>query len=189
MKDYFTKEDEKLKWTELSSKNLLETPVFDVTVRHNRSFDGLEGDYYVMNARDWVFVIPEMDGKFLMVKQWRHGSKKLDIEFPGGVIDDGESPEKAAMRELEEETGCKAGKLTKLGSVNPNPALFSNNFHVFLAEDLIQTGKQHLDYDENINYFEMPKSEVFECMGNEQFQHGLMAAALCLYLTKKCKRR
>lgn len=188
MKNYLTEEDEKLKWNELSCKSLLKTVVFDVTVRHNRAEDGMEGDYFVMNARDWVFVIPERNGKFLMVKQWRHGNKKLSIEFPGGVIDEGESPEEAAKRELEEETGFRANKLIKLGSVNPNPALFSNNFHVYLAEDLTETGVQHLDHDEHINYFEMNKEEVFECVGNEQFQHGLMASALCLYLTKDYRK-
>lgn len=188
MKNYFTKEDEKLKWTELNSESLLKTVVFDVTVRHNRAADGLEGDYFVMNARDWVFVIPERNGNFLMVKQWRHGSKSLSIEFPGGVIDDGEKPEEAAVRELEEETGFKAGKLTKLGEVNPNPALFSNKFHVYLAEDLTETGIQHLDHDEHINYFEMPKEEVFAGAGTEQFPHGLMATALCFYLTKDYRK-
>lgn len=187
MKNYFTEEDEKLKWTELGCKSLLKTIVFDVTVKHNKSSDGLEGDYYVMNARDWVCVIPVKNEKFLMVKQWRHGEGKLSIEFPGGVIDDGEDPETAAKRELEEETGFKAGKLIKLGSINPNPALFSNHYHVYLAEELEATGVQHLDHDEYINCLEMTKEEVFECVGSEQFQHGLMATALCLYLTKNYK--
>lgn len=182
MKNYFTKDDEKLKWTQGQSKKLLDTCVFEVTSVDSCSAQGVRGDYIIMNARDWVIVIPRHDDNFLMVKQWRHGEKALSIEFPGGVIDRGEAPEAAARRELEEETGFKAGKLTKLGSVNPNPALFSNHLHVFLAEDLISTGQQHLDEDEFINYFEMPINEVLQGMGTEQFPHALMGTALAMYL-------
>lgn len=185
MKNLFTDEDEKLKWKTLNEKLVLKTVVFDVTVHENQSSSGVKGDYYVMKAPDWVITIPEKDGKFLMVKQWRHGEKALSVEFPGGVIDKGEEPEVAAARELLEETGCKAGKLTKLGKVNPNPALFSNHVHIFLAEDLTPTGKQELDADEFINCMELSKKEVMEGMGTEQFPHGLMAMALCLYMKHK----
>ena len=182
MKNFFTEKDEKLKWKTLSEKELLKTIVFDVTVHENQSSSGLKGDYYVMKAPDWVITIPEKDGKFLMVKQWRHGEKALSVEFPGGVIDRGEEPEAAAARELLEETGYKAGKLTKLGKVNPNPALFDNHVHIYLAEDLVKVGKQELDDDEFINCMELSKEEVLEEMGTEAFPHGLMAMALCLYM-------
>jgi len=187
MTDYFTADDEKLKWKTGEIKSLLNTCVFEVTSSHNTSSTGVEGDYIIMNARDWAIVIPKKDGNFLMVKQWRHGEKSLSIEFPGGVIDEGEDPDMAACRELEEETGFKAGKLTKLGKVNPNPALFSNHVHVYLAEELVPTGVQHLDDDEFVNYFEMPVGEVIEGMGTEQFPHALMGTALAMYLKHSMK--
>ena len=185
MKNYFTTDDEKLKWKTLGEKHLLKTIVFDVNACENVSSTGLKGEYYVMKAPDWVITIPEKAGKFLMVKQWRHGEKSLSVEFPGGVIDAGEEPEAAAARELLEETGCKAGKLIKLGKVNPNPALFTNHLHIFLAENLEPTGKQDLDEDEMINCMELSKEEVLEGMGTDQFPHGLMATAMCLYLKHK----
>ena len=182
---YFTEADEGLKWETKSTKTILSTVVFDVTEQRNRASDGTEGNYVVMNASDWVIVIPkhhtEQGDTFLMVKQWRHGEKALSVEFPGGVIDAGESPEAAARRELEEETGYKAGKLTKLGSSNPNPALFSNHVHFFLAEDLTPTGIQHLDADEFINYMELPIEEVIQGIGTTDFPHALMGTALALY--------
>ena len=182
MQNYFSKEDDKLKWTEGEPKELLKTVVCKVTCRHNTSYDGTEGDYIIMEAPDWVIVIPEKDDKFLMVKQWRHGESALSVEFPGGVIDKGEEPEQAARRELEEETGCRAGKLIKLGSVNPNPALFSNHVHFYLAQELSATGKQHLDEDEFINCMELSKNEVLEGMGTAQFPHAIMGMALSLYI-------
>ena len=185
MKSYFTKEDEKLKWTEGKKDLLLRTIVYDVTSRHNKAADGTEGDYLIMDARDWVIVIAEKEENFLMVKQWRHGESALSVEFPGGVIDKGEEPEAAARRELEEETGCKAGKLIKLGSCNPNPALFSNHLHVYLAQDLISTGKQKLDEDEFINCIELSKEEVINGMGTKEFPHALMGTALAFYFKYK----
>ncbi len=182
MKNYFSPDDEKLKWKEGKAEELLKTVVCSVTKRHNTSSDGTEGDYIIMNAPDWVIVIAELNDNFLMVKQWRHGEAGLSIEFPGGVIDKGENPEQAARRELEEETGYKAGKLTKLGSVNPNPALFSNHVHFYLAEDLQATGKQCLDEDEFINCMELSKKEVLDGMGTEQFPHAIMGMALSLYI-------
>ena len=182
MKNYFTKDDDNLKWTQGQVKTLLETVVCKVTSHHNTSSSGVNGDYIIMDAPDWVIVIPEKNDSFLMVKQWRHGEGALSVEFPGGVIDKGEKPEEAARRELEEETGCKAGKLLKLGSVNPNPALFNNHVHFFLAQDLISTGKQNLDEDEFINCMELSKEEALEGMGTEQFPHAIMGMALSLYI-------
>lgn len=182
MKSYLCKADEALKWVTKSVKSLLKTVVFDVTEQNNISKSGVTGNYIILNAQDWVIVIPKKNDCFLMVKQWRHGEKALSVEFPGGVIDKGELPETAAARELEEETGFKANKLIKLGSVNPNPALFSNHVHIFLAEDLVDTGKQHLDNDEFINFMEIPINEVIAAMGTSEFPHALMGTALAMYL-------
>ena len=185
MKNYFTDDDEKLKWKTNSRKQLMKTVVFNLMACDNESSGGVKGEYIVMDAPDWVIVIPEKEDRFLMVKQWRHGECSLSVEFPGGVIDKGELPEAAAARELEEETGCRAESLIKLGSVNPNPALFSNHVHVFLATNLVQTGEQHLDHDEFINYMEIPKKEVLDGMGTPQFCHALMGTALAMYLKYK----
>lgn len=179
------KTDEELMWTCVSKTELLKTPVFTVTSRHNRSAAGIEGDYIVNQCNDWVIVIAEKDDAFLMVRQFRHGEEKLSIEFPGGVIDQGEQPEQAAARELWEETGATAKELVCLGSMNPNPALFANHCHVYLADKLNFTGRQNLDHDEVLDYMEIPKKEVIKKMGTGEYFHGLMCAALGLYLAKQ----
>ena len=176
--------EEKLIWHEESRKEILKTRVFTVTERTSVSPDGNKGIYIVNDAPDWVIVIPEHENNFLMVRQWRHGEKALSWEFPGGVIDAGEKPEEAARRELLEETGASAGSLVCLGSMNPNPALFSNHTHVFLARDLTFSGKQELDDDEYVQYEEMPKEKVFSLLGTKEFPHALMASAAGLYLSQ-----
>lgn len=178
--EYFMQDNE-LIWHEIKRKELYETPVFTVTERTSTGPDGQEGKYIVNECRDWVIVIPSVEDKFLMVKQWRHGEKNLSIEFPGGVIEKNEPPEIGARRELLEETGAIAGKLTLLGKMNPNPALFSNHFYVYCAEELTSEGKQNLDKDEFVHYFEMDKKEVFAKIGSAEFPHALMASAVALY--------
>ena len=90
-------------------------------------------------------------------------------------------------RELKEETGFEAGQLTHLGTVSPNPALFKNQFHVFLAEELTQTGTQSLDSDELLTYELMPTDEVIHNYGKGEFAHALMGTALMLYLQHRQK--
>ena len=177
----------KLEWSVKGEKELLKTPVFTVNETDSLSPDGKEGHYVVMDAPDWVIVIPELNGKFLMVKQWRHGNNSLSIEFPGGVINRGEKPEIAANREMEEETGYKAGKLTYLGCANPNPALMKNRVHFFAAEELQGSGRQHLDEDEYIEYLQVPVEEIYEKIGSEEYPHALMMSALLKYMLFKRK--
>ena len=64
-----------------------------------------------------------------MVRQFRHGLGNVTLEIPGGIIEPGEEPAAAAVRELREESGYRAGRVRLLGSSNPNPALFGNRVH------------------------------------------------------------
>lgn len=79
------------------------------------------------------------DNQVLVAEQYRPGPEKLMQEIPGGFVDDGESPEQAAARELTEETGYKAGKLTYLGKVYKD-AYNNATWHYFLATDCIDAG-------------------------------------------------
>ncbi|HAH62175.1 MAG TPA: NUDIX hydrolase [Treponema sp.] len=182
-------DDSALVWTEKSRKQLLETAVMTVTETDSTASDGQEGRYIVMDAKDWVIVVPVAGTKFLMVKQWRHGEKALSIEFPGGVIETGEEPEKAAARELREETGYTAKHMIHLGTMNPNPALMSNHVHIFIAEGLEKTSAQQLDSDEYVHYMEKEQKEVLDKIGTKEYPHALMAAAAALYMRYKIKQK
>ena len=179
--------DEALIWNVVKTEPLLRTPVFDVLAQQEVSAAGPSGTYVAMRAPDWVMVIPVLEEDFLLVRQWRHAARCLTTEFPGGVRDGEEDPAKTAARELLEETGFRAGSLRCLGVCNPNPALFANTFHCYLARDLIPTGPQKLDADELLRWERRPIREVLAGFGSTEYSHALMGTALAFYL-RECGR-
>ena len=178
-------EKENLEWRTINRKNILHTRVMDVIEQTSISPDGTEYTYIVEDSVDWAIVIPVYEDNFLMVKQWRHGERELSLEFPGGDIDEGENVEEGAKRELLEEAGVIAKKITHLMTINPNPALNNNHVHIYCAEDLTLTGTQSLDKDEFLNCEKVPIKEVYEKMGTGMHNHALMAAALFAYIRYK----
>ncbi|MBR3486310.1 MAG: NUDIX hydrolase [Clostridia bacterium] len=177
--------DRELAWELAGEKKLLHTAVFDVYTQHERAANGLEGDYISLEAPDCVVVIPRTEKGFLLVRQWRHGASRITVEFPGGVIGRGEDPAEAALRELYEETGFRAGRITELGCVSPNPALFRSSFRVYLAEELEDLGTPEPDPDEFIEIMLLPEEEVIASFGNPEMSHAFMGAALALYMRER----
>ncbi|GHV08366.1 DNA mismatch repair protein MutT [Spirochaetia bacterium] len=175
-------------WKEEGSRELFKCRIFSIRESSCRSPDNELRPYTVIDAADWAIIIPvvetERGREFVMVRQWRHGSKELSLEFPGGVFEPGEDAEAAAGRELLEETAYKAGKIQKIGEFSPNPAIMSNRVHFFLAEDLQDTGAQDLDEDEYIKVERVSAAEVLQGMGRPPYVHALMGSALALYLQK-----
>jgi 8-oxo-dGTP pyrophosphatase MutT (NUDIX family) len=175
--------EENLAWKEESRKKVFNSPVFSVFESYCKSPHDEPKTFTVLDAADWAIVVPVLEtNKFVMVRQWRHGSRSLSLEFPGGVFEQGENPQSAACRELQEETGYRPGSILKLGEFSPNPAIMANKVHFFLAEKLIDTGRQHLDADEFVEVELVDIKEVLQGMGKAPYVHALMASALTLYL-------
>jgi 8-oxo-dGTP pyrophosphatase MutT (NUDIX family) len=181
-------EKKNLAWTENESREVFRGRIFSVRESVCSSPDNDTRTYTVIHAPDWVIVVPVLKTaggeKFVMVRQWRHGSRELSLEFPGGVFEAGEEAARAAARELQEETAYKPGKMQKIGEFSPNPAIMSNRVHFFMAEDLEYTGKQELDEDEFIEVELVSPSEVFQGLGRPPYVHALMGTAFALYLQK-----
>jgi ADP-ribose pyrophosphatase len=99
-----------------------------------------------------VCIIPLLDdGRVIMERQYRYAHGRVFFEIPAGKLDSpDEDPLSAAMRELREETGAIAGKMTYLGAVDTTPALINERIHMYLAEDLT-FGERELDEDEFLN--------------------------------------
>ncbi|MDR1857857.1 MAG: NUDIX hydrolase [Treponema sp.] len=181
--------DDSLVWKEEGRKRISDFRIFSVNESYCRSPDDRLRTYTVIDSADWAIVVPVLEtpqGKqFVMVRQWRHGSRCMSLEFPGGVFEPGENPLEAAARELLEETGYQPGSIRKIGEFSPNPAIMSNRSHFFLAEDLVNTGRQALDADEFVEVELVSEEAVIGGMGKPPFIHALMGSALVLYLQQK----
>ncbi|GMO55672.1 MAG: hypothetical protein Ta2G_15020 [Termitinemataceae bacterium] len=175
-----------LAWRETKRETLLETRVFSVCETTAIAPNGTTAKFNVINASPWAVVIPLLrkdDGEFfVMVEQWRHGAGIMSLEFPGGVVEDGEDNCEGALRELREETGYRAHKVELLGTMNPNPAIMTNKVSIYLASDLVYEGDQDLDDTEFVKVHLVPKLTVIKEMGKPPYIHALMASALGLFL-------
>ena len=134
------------------------------------------------HAPDWVNVVAHTpDGQIVLVKQFRFGSNAMSLEIPGGVIEAGEDPVAAGIRELSEETGYGGGKVTLLGSVNPNPAIQDNRCHFVLVEGAVPTSSLDWDDDEEIQVSTAPTAQVMAWARSGAITHSLTVAALMLF--------
>ena len=178
--------DGALLWEELESSLIQSCRVFDL-YRSRRRHGDKEGEFYLLKARHWVNVVPVLGGsegpeRFLMVKQYRQGIDRVTVEFPAGLIEEGEDPRAAAERELLEETGCKAGRIVPIGTIVPNPAFMDNTCFSFLAEDLVRVEELSLDDLEVLEVLEIPVRELERRIGEEPFLNSMTALALFWYL-------
>ena len=91
-------------------------------------------DYYVVRMPDYVLIYAQMDdGTVVMLRQYKHGVRRVCLGFPGGAVEEGESPLTAARRELLEETGYEAEDWQGLGSFVTNGNQRCNAVHLFRA--------------------------------------------------------
>ncbi len=179
--------DNPCKWREISARPIADCRIFSVSESDRETCDGRRrGEFYLVNALDWAGVIPVVDtpmGRcFVMIKQFRHGTGRISIEFPGGIVDPGEDPVIAIARELLEETGYRAEMILPLGDLSPNPAFMTNTFHAFIAEGCYFDREQALDEHEEIEVLLVPEREAIDLIGAEDYGHALMTATLFFYM-------
>jgi len=99
------------------------------------------------------------DGKVVLIRQLRHAAGGFIYEIPAGKLDHQEDPKLCAARELEEEVGYCAGKLTLLTSIWTAPGFTDEVIHIYQATDL-KPGTQNLDQDEVLEIVEWPLEEA-----------------------------
>lgn len=170
----------------LSSKKLLETSIFTVTEDRAIDPDGFEiKRAIVQHGGSAVMMAADEKGRILLVRQYRLPARKFLWELPAGRVDPGETVLQAAKRELQEETGFKARKWTKLVSYFASPGFLAEKMTIYLAEDL-KEGKQQPMEDERIELKWVTGREIEELIGAGKVDDG---KTLIGYLTWKLRQR
>ena len=170
-------------WPLLASEPVFDAGLFRVMKDRARSpRTGGERDFYLLQMVDWLMAVPlTVDGKLLMVRQYRHGSRAASLEVPGGLHDGaGERPEQGAARELAEETGYGGGELSFLGELRPQPALLSNRVRIYLAKDVRKTAAARPDAGEDIEVVLLERREVPARIAGGEINNAMTVAALAL---------
>ena len=119
------------------------------------------------------------EGHVLLVRQFRHAVGGWLVEVPAGKLEKGELPETCAARELEEETGFRATRIEKLGSIVPTPGFCDEVIHVFRAAGLLP-GRQAHEESENMSLLTTPFAEALAMVADGRIRDGKTIAALTL---------
>ena len=126
------------------------------------------------------------DGKILMVRQYRNALKRETLEIPAGSRDSVDEPTAVcAARELEEETGYRAGKLELFITVCTTVAFCNEKIDIYLATDLTKTC-QHLDEDEFVEVECYTVEELRDMVLSQKIQDSKTVAAIMAYYGKYC---
>lgn len=170
-------------WRRHSSETVFRHRLFELRRElHASGEDDERREALVLEAPRWVNVVPVLpDGSVVLVRQWRFGIGAPTLELPGGMVEAGEEPALAAARELEEETGYRAGSLELLGEVEPNPAFLSNRCATYLARELVRVGEPAGDGWEEIAVETARREELPGLVASGAIRHALVVAALYLW--------
>ena len=120
------------------------------------------------------------DGTTLLVRQHRVAVDRITLEIPAGKLDSvSENPLDCAVRELEEETGLRAGRMTLLTSLLTTPGFCTEKIAIYLAQDLSQ-GQTHPDEDEFLDLVRMPLEEAVAMIMRGEIRDGKTICGLLM---------
>lgn len=170
-------------WKKTGSKLLGDFRIFKLRSDHRVSpRTGKEHDFFVLESADWVNVIAlTTEAQLVMIEQFRVGSETVELEIPGGLIDAGESPVAAAVRELREETGYAGENARLLGTISPNPAIQNNTCFTVLIENCRCVHPVQFDSGEDLITRLVPVEEVMKLVAAEKIRHSLVMVGLSYF--------
>jgi len=173
-----------LRWRELERAQIADCRVFTVERSLAASpVDGAAHTFYRLHSSDWAQILPiTRAGEAVFVRQFRHGTQRVTLEVPAGLVEPGEDPAAAALRECLEETGYRAESAEPLGVVYPNHALFANRLHAFFAVDVELAGSIQNTGTEQTNVVLVPLRKLPQLLRSGEIDHALNAALLWRYL-------
>ena len=174
-------------WIIEDTEHLLDCRVFEVLRTRARSpVDQSVHDFFRIASPDWAQIVPVTgDDEVVLVRQYRHGSDELSLEVPAGMIDAGEDPATAAARECLEETGYRVRNVRLLGVMRPNPALFTNRLHAFVADGAERVAEIAQTATEQTEVELVPVDAIAAMLCDGRIDHALDVALLWRFLHER----
>ena len=114
-----------------------------------------------------------------MVRQYRHPTKEYLLEVPAGLIEEGENPDEAAMRELQEEVGYRSTNLRILGGFWSSPGFTDEYMYCYLARNLVKSSLPS-DDDEDITVEKTPLSKIHQLIKLGEIQDAKTIAIILM---------
>ncbi len=146
----------------LSSRSIYRGRVVRLDVDRIVEPSGVEVEREIVRHPGAAVLLPvTVDGRVVMIRQFRYAAGETLLEVPAGTIDHGETPEETAGRELVEETGYHPGRLEKLAEFFPSPGILAERMHLFLATEL-EKRQTSPDPDESLELVELPWERALE---------------------------
>lgn len=180
------------KWETVDRRSGHEYRIFrtDLVQRRHPENDHIS-EFVVVHPHAWVNILPiTKENEVVMIHQYRHGIDDVTLEIPGGMVEVGEDPCDAGMRECSEETGFESAERAELlGVVQPNPAFLSNECFSFVWRNCTPAGVQRLDRNEDIAVETVPLERIPDLIRSGRIGHSLVLNAFMLYWMSESTNR
>ncbi|HEV2149825.1 MAG TPA: NUDIX hydrolase [Longimicrobiaceae bacterium] len=169
-------------WELLSSEHLADYEMFGVRRDRARSpRNGTEQDFSIVESPEGVtLVATTAAGELVLVEQYRHPLRSVTLETPSGVVDEGESPVEAGLRELREETGYEGGDATHVGTLVLNPSWQTTRVHVVVVRGARRRGAMDPDESEDLRVRLVPADSAAGRVTAGEITSCVAVAALAL---------
>lgn len=165
------------RWELIESEKIADSTFFTLREDIVKLRDGKEKTYTIFEIPDFAGVLPVIDNKLVMIKNYRYPIDDIVLELPAGVIKDNEEPVNAVKRELEEETGYILKDAKKLCEYHPVASLNTQKAHLFIG-NAEEGGKINRDRGEDMEIELIKIKDIYKKLRNNELTHPHTLIAL-----------